>query len=130
VTSLAQLRAELVTVVAHAVSPTPCYAAWPANVSAPCAVIEMGSASQRKRMHWETDWHITLVGPTGDNLAAAEWVQAMTLECARDLSEHFTTQVDWSRPDTTVVVGTTHTYYVSTLTLTLDIEPDPIPVQE
>jgi len=127
--TLAELRAAIAQVVGGSLGGMPTFPAWPANISAPCAIIELGAGTQHKRLHWETDWHITLVGPAGDNLAAAEWVQAMTLVCARDLSEQFTTKVAWSRPDTTVVIGTTHTYYAAQLTMTLNIEPDPIPVE-
>jgi hypothetical protein len=127
--SLTDLRNAIAQVVSGSMGALPTFPAWPANISAPCAIIELGAGTQHKRLHWIADWHVTLVGPVGDNTAAADWVQGMTIVCARDLSEHFTTKVAWSRPDTTLKVGTTHTYYVAQLTFALNIEPDPIPVE-
>lgn len=118
-TTLADVRSALVTAVAEAAQPAPVFAYWPANVSAPCAVVELGRGVQHKHNHWETDWHITVIGPAGDNQSAALWVEKTALAAAAAVSDQFTSQVDWSRPAATPYAG--GTYYTAELTVTADV---------
>ena len=121
---LGSIRARLVTTVAGALGNIPVYFAWPTNVSAPCAVVLMGAGAQRKQNHWETQWHVTVLGPSGDNEASTTAVEDMTSRLAAAISEGFTARVTWSRPVSHVAVGSP--YFSAELTVSLDMEPAPI----
>lgn len=122
-TTLTGVRLDLTQTVASVLGGIPVFAYWPNNVSAPCAVVELGAGTQNKRGRWASTWRITLVGPAGDNQAAAEWVEAMIIQVAGAVSEQFTAPVSWERPVATQYAGST--YYAGTALVTLDLEPDP-----
>lgn len=121
-TTLKEQRNTLTVAVAGALGSAPTFTYWPANVTAPCAVVEMGRGTHRKARHWETQWHVTVVGPAGDNQAAAEWVEKMTLDVAATVSATLTARCEWARPAALPFAG--GTYLTAELTVSTDIEPD------
>lgn len=121
-TTLTEVRSDLTQAVSDALGTVPVFGFWPSNVSAPCAVVELGAGKQNKRGRWAATWRVTVIGPAGDNRAAAEWVEAMVLAVCAAVSERFTAACGWERPVATQYAGAT--YYAGTVTVALDLEPD------
>lgn len=118
--TLAALRTDVADTVAGVLDGAPVFDYWPSNIAAPCAVIALGAGQQDMAVRWATTWHVTLVGTSGDNAAAQQWVETTLVAAAKALSSRFDAPCSWDTPGRTTYAG--QDYYVATLRIPLDLE--------
>jgi hypothetical protein len=120
--NLTQARQTVADLVQTAVGPDlPVFAVWPTNVTAPCLVVSLGAATgQPRRRAWETDMHVMAVVAAGDNTAATDTLDILTLTIADALSESLVGPALWARPVQGTYGG--NNYLTQELTVTFDIE--------
>jgi hypothetical protein len=116
-----QHRQEVAEALAAALPGLPVHAYPPGNVSAPCAFIALGAAvDQPLATKWETQLHVTLVAPAGDNEAAVELLEEMIEAAAAALTVVVEGPVLWDEPGTAQIAG--NSYLAARLTIPIDIE--------
>jgi hypothetical protein len=109
-------------VVADAVGPMiPVYPAAPANITPPCVLVRTGRAvTQARAGHWDIETLVTVVGPPGDNAAAADTMDELLFTVAIALSEGLSVPALWDQPAGQQFAG--GTFLASTITVNTRVE--------
>ncbi len=116
---ITEARHKLATEIRNILPDVPVFASPPTQVSAPCVVISLRSSDQTGFALWHQTAQMLVIGPSGDNEAAVQALEAMLWKLAVGLSLIYQQPITWDAPGTLTNVG--QTYLASAMEVILDL---------